>query len=291
MGKEVIKKSNDFVEANYNLTLWEMRIIIRMLSMIKRADDDFQDYHIDVNDFREYFGIQNDGSIYQRIKKASKGLMSKIIVIKTKLPNGQIEETEMPMVVSVTKNLSDSSYLRLSFHPKMKPYLLQLKNKFLVYEAKNVLSLPSSYAIRMYEMTKQYAPIGKRHILVDDLKKMLGVEDKYKQYTHLKQRILEPSVKSINEHTDIKVSYKERKRGRKVHQLEFVVNHKNPITKKEETSEMTYTEKLTKAKGILYSNPTIEKQITNKHGNLSDKAMVAVLNKMFPDKFKKAKVI
>lgn len=192
----------------------------------------------------------------------------------------------MPMVVSVTKNLSRDSYLRLSFHPKMKPYLLQLKNRFLVYEAKNVLSLPSSYAIRMYELTKQYAPIGKRNIKVEDLKKILGVENKYKQYTHLKQRILEPSVKSVNEHTDIDISYTERKRGRKVHLLEFVIKHKNPITKKEVKSELSYEDKLKKMRGMLYSRPELQRQITNKHGNLSDKAMLAVVQKMFPEKFK-----
>lgn len=286
MSKQVIKKSNDFVEANYSLTLWEMRILIRMLGLIKKVDDDFHEYHVDINDFRTYFGIENDGSVYQRVKQAAKSLMSKTIVIKTKLDNGEVEETEMPMITSVTKNVSRNSYLRLSFHPKMKPYLLQLKSKFLVYDAKNVVKLPSSYAIRVYEITKQYAKIGKRHILVEDFKKMLGVEDKYKQYTHLKQRIIEPSVENVNKHTDISISYKEIKRGRKVHSLEFTVVTKKEFVTTVPTRKMTAGEITKKVNGILYSRPEIQKQITAKHGNVSQTAMNAIVKKMFPEKFK-----
>ena len=274
-----------------------MRVIIRMLSLVKRADEDFFEYRIDINEFRKYFGIENDGSIYQRVTKAAKGLLSKTIIVKTKLPNGEIEKTEMPIVVSITKNTTRTSYLKLSFHPKMKPYLLQLKDRFLVYEAKNVLALPSSHAIRMYEITKQYARIGKRHILVEDLKKMLGVEGKYKQYTHLKQRILEPSVENINKHTDITISYTEIKQGRSVHSLEFIVVTKTPYdpktkgkaildkTKKGETQKLSEEEITKKVNAILYSRPEVQTKIMSKHGSVSQKAMNAIVKKMFSDKF------
>ena len=77
-----------------------------------------------------------------------------------------------------------------------------------------------------------------------------------------------------------------------MHLLEFTVKHKEVSkgvkTKVNEINkpEMTYEAKLKRCKAILYSRPELEQQLKNKHGQLSDKALVAVLNKMFPDKFK-----
>jgi len=44
----IIKKSNRFVEGIYDVDLWEMRVILIMLSLIKREDKDFQEYRIDL---------------------------------------------------------------------------------------------------------------------------------------------------------------------------------------------------------------------------------------------------
>lgn len=225
----VIKKSNRLVEGIYDVTLWEMRVLLIMLSRISRYDNDFKEYTLDLKDFKKEFDLANDGRAYQRIKKACDDLMEKKIIVRNKLEDGTVEETKINMITDYTRNLNRSTYIKISFHPKMKPYLLQLKTEFLKYEFKNVAKLPTPYAIRIYELAKQYQVIGNRMIDISELKTMLRVENKYKQYSHLRTRILEPSIIHINEYTDINLSYEEIKSGKKVVKLKFIITPKKTI--------------------------------------------------------------
>lgn len=240
---KIVRKSNNFVEAQYHLSLWEMRVLLRMLSFIEKEDTDFEEYDIEVQDFKRYFDIENDGSVYTRLRDAVRSLMKKIIIVRKVLSDGRVEETEMPMVISLSKIVDDKNKMRIAFHPKMKPYLLDLKDKYLMYKIENVLRLPTSYSIRLYELTKQYARIGKRTLAIDELKKILGLEQKYKQYTHLKKRIIEPSVAHVNQFTDINLSYREIKQGKRVVKLLFTISGKkeeeeHPIDALAETLKM-----------------------------------------------------
>lgn len=222
----IIKKSNDLVEAAYNLSLWEMRILIKMTSMVHFNDKDFKVYDIEVREIKDFFRVENEGSVYKYIKESVRSLMDKKVTIREKLENGKTKETIIPMVIEMSRVIEDTSSISVGFHPKMKPYLLDLKSRFLSYEVDNIIKLTSSHAIRIYELTKAYVGLGKRIISVNELKKMLGISDKYKQYSHLKQRILEPAKKNINAETDIIIDYKEIKEGRRVEKLNFTISRK-----------------------------------------------------------------
>ena len=85
MDNKIIKKANNFVEGMYDVSLWEMRVILKMLSLIKKDDHDFQEYTIDLKEFKKDFGLENDGSAYNRIREAADSLMEKVVVIRKKL--------------------------------------------------------------------------------------------------------------------------------------------------------------------------------------------------------------
>jgi plasmid replication initiation protein len=48
----------------------------------------------------------------------------------------------------------------LCFSPALKPYLLDIKSRFTKYALQYALHLKSAYAIRLYELLKQYEGIG-----------------------------------------------------------------------------------------------------------------------------------
>lgn len=236
MDKKVIKKSNQFVEALYDISLWEIRLLLKMLSQIHKDDADFKTYTIDMQEVKVDFKVENDGSAYNRIRKAAKSLMKKSIVIRNRLENGSFDEVEIPIISEIGSNTVNKSFIKTSFHPKMKPYLLQLKTEFLSYDVKHVLELPTPYAIRLYEICRQYQTIGKRIIKIDDLKRMLGIEGKYKQYSHLRERILEPATRTINEMTDILLEFDTKKTGKKTDTLIFTIT-KKPVPQMLEKAE------------------------------------------------------
>lgn len=225
----LIRKANELVEARYKFDIWETRLFLKMLTMIRADDKDFYEYKIYINDLIKDFQLENNKDTYQRVKDGARKLMTKIIKVLVK-DEGNMVELETPIIGAVKKTLDegDGSYIKLAFYPDMKTFLLELKNRYLVYDFKNVSSLPSPYYVRIYELLKQYEKIGERRLGVEEFKEMLGISTEYKLYGHFKNKIIDKAQAKLEEHTDISFTYKEIKKGRSVESLVFYIHSNKP---------------------------------------------------------------
>ena len=218
----LVTQSNDLIEARHNnpLTAREQKIVLTMVSMIEPSDSDFKHYRISIREFTEMLGLEGSTK-YTEIKKIAKQLMSKTIEIP--LGDG---DWLLANWVSSAKYLKGAGVIDLSFSPDLKPYMLQLKNQFTSYRLSNVLSLNSTYSIRLYELMKKWQHLGRWECSIAELKGKLGVEEgQYKQYGHFKSRVLKTSVDEVNDKTDLHIIYKEIKKGRGVNKIEFTIRH------------------------------------------------------------------
>ena len=103
----------------------------------------------------------------------------------------------------------------------MKPLLIQLQKSFTAYELANVTNL-GVYAVRFYELLKQYESIGQRQLGFEELKLMFELEDKYPLFSGFYTFVVEPAVKEINEFTDLHIRETEKiKEGKKIVALRF----------------------------------------------------------------------
>lgn len=213
MSKELIVKHNEIVEGRYNLTLTEAKIVAKLTSLIKKDDDDFQSYKFTAKELLKDLKI--DENNYKDLKIAVDRLMTRIISIKT-------ENSELKTTFLSSAEYFKNSTIELSFDKKLKPYLLQLKTNFTKYHLENILNLKSFYAIRIYELCKQYEKIKERTIELEELRIILGIEKtEYKLYGHFKDKVLKISEREINEKTDITISFEEIKTGRKITAIKF----------------------------------------------------------------------
>ena len=91
--------------------------------------------------------------------------------------------------------------------------------------------MKSQYSIRLYELLKSYKIQVTKTFTIEEFKKLLMIEDikSYNRFPSLKQKVLEPAMKEINEYTDIDVSYREILKGRKVIKLEFHIKDKEHL--------------------------------------------------------------
>ncbi len=218
-----VVKSNKLVEAKYKLTLNEQRLILLMVSMIKPEDEDFKNIRIRIQDLKEILDLQRK-DLYEEVPEITKRLMSRVLEIK------DIEEKRLLQIswLSSAEYLFGEGVVELSFDPKLKPYLLKLKEAFTIYNLQSVIKLRSSYAIRFYELLKQYEKIGSRKFKLNELKDILGIGKKeYKLYGDFKRRVILPAQKELKEKTDIYFEFEEIKKGRKVVELIFYI-YKNP---------------------------------------------------------------
>ena len=218
----LVTQSNDLIEARHNnpLTAREQKIVLTMVSMIEPSDSDFKHYRISIREFTEMLGLEGRTK-YTEIKQIAKQLMSKTIEIP--LGDG---DWLLANWVSSAKYLKGEGVIDLSFSPDLKPYMLQLKNQFTSYRLSNILSLNSTYSIRLYELMKKWQHLGRWECPLAELKGKIGVEEgQYKQYGHFKSRVLKTAVDEMNSKTDLYIIYKEIKKGRSVNKIEFTIRH------------------------------------------------------------------
>lgn len=83
---------------------------------------------------------------------------------------------------------------------------------YIKYQLKNTLALSTKYEIRMYLYLQKQKHSKKWNTKFNDLKKVLFLEEaenmsSYDSYKEFNRRVLSPSIKSINEKTDLKVEY------------------------------------------------------------------------------------
>ena len=220
MENDIIVKSNDIVEASYRLTLQEQKIILYMASQIKKEDENFKPINLNISDFKNLLEIKNN-SQYKEIQNITKKLRKRDLIIK------QNKTTLQTGWISSAKYFHGKGYVELRFDPNLKPYLLQLKDRFTKYYLKHVIQMDHSYSIRFYELLKQYESIGYRYFELNELMNTLGIEqDEYKLYADFKKRIIKPvkvefDKKYHNEELDITFEFEEYKKVRKVIGLRF----------------------------------------------------------------------
>ena len=139
-----------------------------MASMIKPEDEDFQLYRIDIKYFMELAGLKDKNS-YAEVKDVTQKLRERTLLIKK-------SESELQIGwLSSAEYFDGKGYVELEFSPKLKPYLLKLKEFFTKYQLKHIIRLRGSYSVRIYELLKQYAGIGERTVQLEDLRTMLGI--------------------------------------------------------------------------------------------------------------------
>ena len=244
----IFVQSNEFIQAKYkdNMSFWELLIFGKMCTMIDPNDTDFKDYKIYIKDLIGFSGVVKGGIVYQYVLEATERLKQREISIKLKNEDDKEETLDTYLVVGrkvlTHREADEDMYVKLTFHPDLKPFLLQLKRDFTKLDIRSYRFLHTSSSIRLYHILKQFYGRKKFNPKIDlqELKEMLGVQDKYNPYNNFKQRILDDSQKRLAKNMDIKFEYEEIKEGKKVIGLIFHIEENEPIWSKGNNSTTDY---------------------------------------------------
>jgi len=207
------RQSHLIVNSKYALTSGEINLILTLLTAIKKEDKDFKDYEFTLADFNEKTSKKLTSS---DLKASIKGLMSKPLEIEESPTNWEIFHW--------------FSYFRYRdglitcrFDKRLKPYLLEIKERFIISDLRMILPIRSSYSKRMYLLLKEYSKIGMRTFNVEELQDILKVPKSFKVYSEFKKKVLKKANEDINKFTDLEIDFSERKRGRKVIEVTFTI--------------------------------------------------------------------
>lgn len=208
--RNIVKQDYQLVNAKYKLSTAEIRFVMVALTQLENDDTEFTEYEIKVSELEEKLQAEQNET---RLKQFAKKLLSKPLEVPTE--DGFIIANWFADI----EYIKGQAKFKVSFSKKLKPYLLELKKRYVSYNLKNILPLTSSYSVRIYQMLKEYEKLKIRYIKVDELMDILQVPNSYKLYSKFKQGILQVAEREICEHTDICFTFEEEKEGRKVDRL------------------------------------------------------------------------
>ncbi|MED4654804.1 replication initiation protein [Bacillus pseudomycoides] len=212
----IVSKSNTLIEANSRLNLVEQKLLLCLASNIEPNDRDFKTYTFPIRQFHDLLGLSGSTK-YTELSKITKELLSKVIEIRI----GE-ELIQVSWLSSAIYNRNKGT-IDMRFDPLLKPFLLELSSKFTSYRLANIVKLKSTYAIRIYELLKQYENLKERTISLENLRYYLDAMNIYPNYANFKQRVLKPTQKELNQKTDISFDFEEIKSGRKVQKIRFII--------------------------------------------------------------------
>ena len=270
---KLVVKANKLIEARYKFTLWEMRVFTTMVSLIKPADLEFEYCKLYIKDLMKFYNSSSKED-YETIRQVPISLSKKQVELMYIGKEGKRRWANVTLFPAVTRPGDEerdekNAYIELKFNEELKPLLLALKDKYRIYDIKNIVPLRSVYAIRIFELLKQYQNTKHktREFELSYLKEILGLSEtddefkarvnrlrggakaaavkegkhqKYPLYADFKRRVLLKAQQDLEKNCDICFTFKEIKEGRRVVSILFYIKNnkveKLPSTAKYDTS-------------------------------------------------------
>ncbi len=228
--RNIVKQDYHLLNARYKLNTSEIKFIMTAIAQIDADDKEFQEYEIKVSELEQKLQAEQNET---RLKQFAKRLMSKPLEIPTN--DGWIV---VNWFSKIEYKRGQAKFL-VRIDKDLKPYLLELKKRFVKYNLKYILPLTSNYSIRIYQLLKEYEKLTKRTFTVQELQDLLQVPKSLKVYADFKRKVLKVAERELIENCDIFFEYEEIKKGRKVNEILFRIKPNKPVLASQ-TSDINY---------------------------------------------------
>ena len=210
MSKSVeIWQDNVLTVARYEMTEAEKNILYMVVAQVKPTDPEDRYYQVSVNEMANVMG--SDRLKAEPYRQATKKLMTR--VFETTLSNGDFFQATFIASAQFKKG---TDIIEIELSRKVRPFYVDLNQRFTKIQLVAAISLNSTYAKRIYELLCMYKNMKDKTFRRDlvELKTMLSVidsktgKDSYSNWTRFQKNILDVASKEINGHTDLSFSYK-----------------------------------------------------------------------------------
>lgn len=240
-----IYKNKKLNNANFgNFTRTDYQVFLHLVAKIGGVDEfgkylqpeELQREHVlTAKEFSQVFNTDIHNT-YRLLNKACRKLM------KTDLTLTRNESPELWQinVCSMANYNKKEGYITIEFTDRIMPYLSQVRQKFVLYNLKEIANFGSLYTTRLYELIQEFKETGYMIKSVDKLREVFAVGNSFKLYADFKRRTFDHACQEINDQYKMNLGYEEIKEGRKVIAVKFifkktrihkVVNQKTGIEK------------------------------------------------------------
>ena len=220
---EIVVKSNQLVQARINWTKLEHRVVAMLIAQLKKGDEAFDVQKVYVRDIIEKSGSSSE-DLFARAEEICQKLLNQTIHVRMQTSDGR-RIYRGYNCMSMCEFVEGSGFIRAKFNDDMRPFLLQLKERFTMYRLQNFMSLSSQYSMRLYELLKMREGLRFLRVGVTELREMLACEHTYERFSDFKRRVIEPARKELRETCDTYFTYTVERDGRTPVRVNFAIKH------------------------------------------------------------------
>lgn len=210
-----IAKSNYLIEASYNLSLQEQRLILACLSKVNSTQEAKREVSLLASEYSELMKVSIKNA-HRELYSAADKLFERSVIVADPEKTEEFRWIQKKIIYH-----KGEGKITLTWSEEVLAYISQLKRRFTTYRLADIANLNTSYAIRIYELLMQFNSTKQRYISLDNFRKSFQLEDKYPLFKDLNKWVIKPAVKEINNSSNLTVFYSTKKKGRNVVALEF----------------------------------------------------------------------
>jgi plasmid replication initiation protein len=214
-------QDNQLIEACYSMTLNEKRLLLFGISKINPsvfpdASKPFS-FEMTAKEWAQQFG---DDHSWQTLRRASKNLIRRSVTLHSKVGGDTPDEWIMNWFDSV-KYYNNQGRIVATFGRGIQVRLAGMLEQFTTIDLLAVSQLNSTHAVRLYELLSQFKSTGYRVMTIDDFRFAMDCVEKHPKTKHLKNQVLNPAVKQLNEKSDLFCIVTDIKEGRTITGFQF----------------------------------------------------------------------
>lgn len=237
MGSLVVK-DNSLINASFKLELVEQRLIVLAITKARETETGITSdsaLTVHASSYMETFGGERQ-TAYKALKTACDTLFARQFTYESKTETGT-RKLHRSRWVSEIVYIDGEASVQLTFAPSIVPLITRLEERFTSYDVDQISNLTSKYAVRLYELLIAWKATGKASFDLEDFRDKIGLDsNEYRPMSNFKRFVLDLAISQINEHTDITVSYEQKKKGVKVSGFAFRFKQK-PLQQKIESRD------------------------------------------------------
>ena len=224
-----VTMSRALAESAHGLTLNEARVMMLAMRCVDPRSSPYQyakptEYvkvKVNAADFAEIADLKPDENGYTN-RAAYEGLKSacdKLYERSATWTETNGKQHRMRWTWKSTYHEKEG-WAEISFSPDLTRHIFMLGERFVRYRLEYARGLRSLYSSTLLRLLMTQKDTGFKTITLEDFRQQMEVPESYK-YADIKRYAILKPVAELNEKADIHIEWKETKRGRSVHSLQF----------------------------------------------------------------------
>lgn len=265
-----VAQDNNFIQHyiySQKLSITDIKVFKAILSKVKHNLNLFDEFYVIDYSTLDIAGVPQRNR-YKEVEKSLINLMNTFVTIReedrARFDDPILKKAKGDRKLGLIRNdwthEKKSSKIVISISDILRPFFLELADKeYTIYELENISDFKNVYELKFYELFSKWRNRGYFNVTIKNLRKYLEIEDdKYPRFANFKQHILLPSIKKIEQTTNLSIRFRELKSngeilevckgpGNKAWSLEFVIADKQNFNK-----EKYITKKFKSSDGVVY---------------------------------------